>query len=80
MIKANDKIKVHMYSNGKEIQTRSIGTVFTVYERNGKLGIDWADEFAPFDTFAYTVIFENVETKEQFYFSNIKNAIVKVES
>ena len=41
-IKANDKIKVHLYdTSNREIQTRHINTVFTVYEKNGKLGIDW---------------------------------------
>ena len=40
MLKANDKIKVHLFdSSNREIQTRHIDTVFTVYEKNGKLGI-----------------------------------------
>ena len=89
MIKANDKIKVHMYSNNREIETRHTDTVFTVYEKNGFLGIDWntdrspytckGDIFTPFYTFADSVIFENVETGEQFHFSNLKNDVVKVE-
>lgn len=89
MLKVNDKIKVHLYdTSNREIQTRHINTVFTVYEKNGKLGIDWnterspytcrGDIFTPFETFASTVIFENVETGEKFYFSNIENAVVKV--
>ena len=89
MLKVNDKIKVHLYdTSNREIQTRHINTVFTVYEKNGKLGIDWnterspytcrGDIFTPFETFASTVIFENVETREKFYFSNIENAVVKV--
>lgn len=37
MLKVNDKIKVHMYgTDGKEIQTRNMGTVYTVREENGK--------------------------------------------
>ena len=89
MIKANDKIKVHMYSNNREIQTRHINTVFTVYEKNGVLGIDWntakspytckGDIFTPFYTFADSVIFENVETGEKFHFNNLKNDVVKIE-
>lgn len=87
-MKKNDKIKVHMYSFGNEIETRNFDKVFTVYEKDGKLGIDWnterspytckGDIFTPFETFASTVIFENVETGEQFYFSNIKNGIEKI--
>ena len=89
MIKVNDKIKVHMYSNSEEIQTRHKDTVFTVREQNGQLGIDWnterspytcnGDVFAPFYTFAHTVIFENVETKEKYHFSNLANAVVEVQ-
>lgn len=77
MLKANDKIKVHLFnSSNREIQTRHIDTVFTVYEKNGKLGIDWnGDIFTSFETFANTVIFENVETGENYHFSNIENDI-----
>lgn len=42
MLKVNDKVKVHMYDTcNREIKTRNYGTVFTVKEVNGKLGIDW---------------------------------------
>lgn len=89
MMKANDKIKVHLYdTSNKEIKTRNCDQVFTVYEKNGKLGIDYntersaytckGDIFTPFETFASTVIFENVETGELFHWSNIENSIVKV--
>lgn len=89
MLKANDKIKVHLYdTSNREIQTRHFNTVFTVYEKNGKLGIDWnterspytckGDIFTPFYTFADSVIFENVETKEKYYFSDIENDIVMI--
>lgn len=89
MLKANDKIKVHLYdSSNRKIQTRHVDTVFTVYEKNGKLGIDWnternpytckGDVFTPFETFANTVIFENVETGKKYCFSNIENAVVIV--
>lgn len=89
MMKANDKIKVHLYdTSNKEIKTRNCDQVFTVYEKNGKLGIDYnterstytckGDIFTPFETFASTVIFENAETGELFHWSNIENLIVKV--
>ena len=84
-MKANDKIKVHLFSNSREIQTRHKDTVFTVYEKNGKLGIDWntehspytckGDIFTPFYTFANTVIFENVETGELYHWDNIRNSL-----
>lgn len=62
-MKTNDTIKVHLYDlHNKEIQTRNYGKTFCVYEKAGKLGIDWNtgkspytckyDVFAPFETFA----------------------------
>lgn len=89
-MKVNNMIKVHMYddTNNKEIETRNFDKIFKVYEKYGKLGIDWNTEknpytckgevFTPFETFASTVIFENVETEELYHFSNIENAVVKV--
>lgn len=88
MLKVNDKVKVHMYDTcNREIKTRNYGTVFTVKEVNGKLGIDWNTEkspttyngevFAPFETFAPTVLFENVENGKKYHWSNTKNRIVE---
>ena len=88
-MKANDTIKVHLYdSSNREIRIRNYDKTFCVYEKNGKLGIDWntekspytckGDVFAPFETFAPSVIFENIETGELFHFSNIKNGIEKI--
>lgn len=88
-MKTNDTIKVHLYDlHNKEIQTRNYSKVFHVYEKAGKLGIDWNTEklpyscngeiFAPFETFAPSVIFENIETGELFHFSNIENAVVRI--
>lgn len=84
-MKAGDKIKVHLYSNNREVQTRHKDTIFEVYMKNGKLGIDWntehspytckGDIFTPFYTFADTVIFENVETGEKYHWDNISNSI-----
>lgn len=92
IMKANDKIKVHFYnhdySDYREIKTKNYDKVFEVYEKNGKLGIDWntdkspydckGEVFTPFDTFAQRVIFENVDTGERFRFDNIKNGVIKV--
>lgn len=86
-MKTGDKINVHVYDTcNREIKTRNYGTIFTVKEANGKLGIDWNTEkspttcngetFTPFETFASSVIFENVETGGLFHFSSIKNAVV----
>ena len=88
-MKANDKVKVHMYdTRNQEINTRQKDKVFTVYEKDGKLGIDWngADskckyddtKFEPISGFSHTVIFENVKTGERFHFDTISNSIQKV--
>ena len=90
MLNVNDKVKVHMYDTcNREIKTRNYGTVFTVKEVNGKLGIDWNTEklpttcngevFAPFETFAPTVLFENIENEKIYYWSNIKKGIAELE-
>ena len=89
-MKTNDMIKVHLYdTSNREIKTRNYDKTFCVYEKNGKLGIDWnterspytckGDMFTPFETISQSVIFENVETGELFHFSNIENAVVNVE-
>lgn len=88
MLKVNDKVVVHMYDTcNREIKTRNYGTVFTVKEVNGKLGIDWNTEkslticngevFTPFETFSYSVIFENVENRKKYHWSNVENGIVE---
>ena len=90
-MKTNDIIKVHLYdSSNREIRTRNYDKTFRVYEKSGKLGIDWntekspytcnGDVFTPFETFAQSAIFENIETGEFFHFSNIENAVVSVET
>lgn len=88
-MKKNDMIKVHLYGcDEKEIETRNLGKVFKVCEKNGRLGIDWNTDkspytchgniFTPFESFASTVIFENIETGERFHWDNIKNTIIKI--
>lgn len=89
MLKIDDKIKVHLFdTRNREIKTRNYGKVFEVYEKGGKLGIDWNTEkspytckgeiFTPFETFACSVIFESVETGENYRFSNIKKGLEKI--
>ena len=88
MLKINDKVKVHMYDTcNREIKTRNYGAVFTVKEVNGKLGIDWNTEkspmtcdgevFTPFETFSYSVIFEDVENGKKYHWNNAENGIVE---
>lgn len=66
-MKVNDIIKVHFYgTDKKEIKTRCFNKLFEVYNKSGKLGINWntehspytckGDEFTPFETFFHTVI------------------------
>ena len=86
MLKENSKIKVHFYNcfvKHEEIKTNNFDKVFTVCKKGGKLGIDWntnrspytcnGDIFTPFNTFATTVIFEDIENGRQYYFDNITN-------
>lgn len=64
-LKPGDNITVHFFNKGKEFPTNVSGKEFTVYEKNGRLGIDymadstsltrvWYDEtgFTPLDSFA----------------------------
>ena len=54
-LKVNDKVKVRIYgTDGKAIKTNNFNEVFTVCEENGKLGIFWVGEFAPFESFCNT--------------------------
>lgn len=84
MLKENDRVKVHVYNSGNdktEIKTRISDKVFTVYKKNGFLGIDYnerespyicnGETFTPFETFSSNVIFENVDNGERYFFSNI---------
>ena len=90
MLKVNNKIIVHIFgTDGKEIKTLDFNTAYTVCEKNGKLGINYnterkqttsdGDVFVPFESFSYTVVFENVENGKKYYWSNAENAIVEKE-
>lgn len=66
-LKINDKIKVRIYgTDGKVIKTNNFDEVFTVCEKDGKLGIYWTEEFAPFDSFCNTEFLKQIETLEIF--------------
>lgn len=86
-----DRVCVHLYDTaGREIVTRHFGEVFTVRRENSALGIDWNTErspytcrgeiFAPFSTFAPSVIFEQVGTGYRFFWDNISDALTQKEA
>lgn len=93
MLKIGDKVKVHMYSCGREVKTINYDKVFNVCGSPENMGIEWNIERSPytckgelfnsFYTFAgYAggngVIFENIETGEKYHFSSIKNGLEKI--
>lgn len=87
MLNVNDKLKVHLYdSHNREIKTRNYDVIFTVYKKDGKLGINWNTElqinsenvFVPFKSFSHTVIFENVENGKSYHWDYVKNCIVEI--
>jgi len=85
-MKENDRIKVYLHGTDKNsFWYREPEEIFTVYKKNGKLGIDWnksrsiytckGDIFCPFYTFANTVIFENVDTGKRYYWDDISDSL-----
>lgn len=80
--KIDEKIKVHLFAFGREVQTRQSGKVFTVREEHGQLGINWNTEnspyicngntFCPFYTFHSSVAFEKVKTGKLYYFDPVR--------
>lgn len=91
-MKTGDKIKVHFYDwnyrDHREVKTDISDKIFTVHEKNGKLGFDGnikkspytckGEVFTPFEAYAQTVVFENVETGEKYRFDNMKNKIIQI--
>lgn len=64
-LKVNDKVKVRIYgTDGKAIKTRNFDEAFTVCEENGRLGIYWTEEFAPFESFCNTEFLKQIDTLE----------------
>lgn len=87
MLNVNNKLKVHLYdSRNREIKTRNYDVIFTVYKKDGKLGINWNTEiqinsenvFVPFKSFSHTVIFENVENGKSYHWDHVKNCIAEI--
>ena len=94
MLKENSKVKVHFCDHRKfpsfedEIITRQHDKIFEVKKQDERLGIDYNTErspytcngeiFTPFNTFAWNVIFENVETGKLYHYSNITKNIERI--
>ena len=94
MLKENSKIKVRFYDGIKYPQekvesiNKKSDKIFTVYKKNGKLGIDWnterspyicnGDVFTPFRIFAPCVEFENISTGKTYHYSNLANNLEAV--
>lgn len=87
-LNVNDKIKVHIFdSRNKEIPTRAKDVIFTVYKKSGNLGINWTNDsavalsgaddetFAPFNTFASSVIFEKIDSGQMFHYDTVSHII-----
>lgn len=92
MLHENDKIRVHMieWPRRCEIKTRNHGEVFTIqkHPRTGQLCIDWrrgsdplahmGDGLLPLRSFAWTVVFENVETGTLYHNNEIAGGVVEL--
>ena len=81
MLTEHSIVKVHLYDiNHNEIQHRTIGKTFEVKRHRGKLGIDWGDNpvFCPFESFAWTAIFEDVNTGKMYHYSNLIRGIKEI--
>lgn len=85
MLKEKSRVTVHFQSNGKEFKTRKSGIIYEVKKQGGKIGIDFntgkspytchGDMFTPFETFAQSVTFEDIDTKKKYHFDNIAKDI-----
>ena len=54
-LRVGDKVKVRIYGiDGKAIKTNNFDEVFEVVKEDGKLGIYWTEDFAPFESFCNT--------------------------
>ena len=92
MLQENDKITVHMIDRPRlrEIKTRGYGQVLTVtkHPKTGKLCIDWGRFLAPSDPlskdlipltgFAWTVVFENVETGKLYHYNTLADSVIEL--
>ena len=92
MLHENDRVKVHMieWPSRREIRTRNHSEVFTVqkHPKTGKLCIDWrrgSDPLAhtgstlvPLASFAWTVVFENIDTGKLYHNNEIAGGVVEL--
>lgn len=88
MLKEKSRVTVHFHNSGKEFETQQSGIIYEVKKQGGKIGIDFnterspytchGDIFTPFETFAQSVIFEDVDTKKKYHFDNIAKDIKEI--
>ena len=92
MLHENDKIRVHMieWPRRREIKTRNYGEVFTIqkHPRTGQLCIDWlrgsdplahmGDGLLPLASFAWTVVFEDVETGTLYHYNTLAEDVIEL--
>ena len=85
-IKSGDRIAVKIANwNGRGWSV--VREAYTVYEKNGRLGIDYntsrspytsrGDLFVPLEGFSGTTVgFENIDTGEMFHYDNITESVI----
>ena len=87
MLENGKKITVHfinhwMHKTPTEEATGATGRIFTVKTQDGKMGFDGdishGDQFTPFSSYAWSVIFKDISTNQLYRFSAIKNALEEV--
>ena len=87
MLTEHSIVKVHFCDRQyfptfrNEIKHRAIDRTFEVKCRRGKLGIDWGDNpvFRPFEAFAWTAVFEAVNTGRLYHYSDLIRGIKEIE-
>ena len=95
MLRENNKVKVHFCNPSKfpsfegETLTNIHNTIFEVKKQNGTLGIDYnsnqhitinnGELFTPFPSFSWNVIFEDIETGNLYYYSDLTRKIAQVQ-
>lgn len=86
MLTEHSIVKVHLCdvqhfpSFYNEIQHSAINQTFEVKCHRGKLGIDWSKDFLfqPFETFAWSAVFEDVNTGRLYHYSDITHGIEEI--
>ena len=92
MLRENDMVRVCFRSFAMtgfvECGLDKPDMVFKVQKKGSKLGIEWntsespylrkGDMFTPFESFADSVVFENIESSETYFFDCACNALVSM--